>query len=114
MKKLQISDEALCAAVMEMEAGLIDADLGGNVLKKRVRLPGHGKRGGARTIVATKRAGRWFFVYGFAKNVRANISSQELEALRLLAGDLLSLNMRQLDALLKAGALKEICNDKSK
>jgi DNA-binding transcriptional regulator YiaG len=41
-----------------MAGGLIDADLGGHVVKKRVALPGQGKRGGARTIVATKLAER--------------------------------------------------------
>lgn len=58
MKKAGLTDEALCAAVEEMSQGLVDADLGGDVLKKRVALPGQGKRGGARTIVATKMAGR--------------------------------------------------------
>ncbi|HLR13312.1 MAG TPA: type II toxin-antitoxin system RelE/ParE family toxin, partial [Burkholderiaceae bacterium] len=59
MKKAGLTDAALCAAVEEMSQGLIDADLGGYVVKKRVALSGQGKRGGARTIVATKMAGRW-------------------------------------------------------
>ncbi|MFY9138571.1 MAG: type II toxin-antitoxin system RelE/ParE family toxin, partial [Zwartia sp.] len=33
-----------------MTHGLIDADLGGGILKKRVGLSGRGKRGGARTL----------------------------------------------------------------
>ena len=40
-----LGDQTLLAAVKEMEAGLIDAKLGGHVVKKRVALPGHGKRG---------------------------------------------------------------------
>ncbi len=60
----------MCKAVSEMERGLVDADLGGGVVKKRVALPGRGKRGGARTLVATNRGDRWFFVYGFEKSVR--------------------------------------------
>jgi hypothetical protein len=44
-----------------MERGLIDANLGGGIIKKRVALPGRGKRGGARTLVATNSANRWFF-----------------------------------------------------
>lgn len=47
MRKTDLSDSALCAAVMEMIQGLVDADLGGGVLKKRVGLAGRGKRGGA-------------------------------------------------------------------
>jgi hypothetical protein len=65
-----MTDRALWAAILEMAEGLIDADLGGHVVKKRVALHGQGKRGGARTIVATKLAGRWFFLYGFRKNDR--------------------------------------------
>lgn len=67
MRKTALSDAALCKAVEEMVAGLIDADLGGGVLKKRVGLAGRGKRGGARTLVASNRGSRWFFVFGFEK-----------------------------------------------
>ena len=70
MRKAGLTDDALCDAVSEMAQGLVDADLGGHVVKKRVALPGQGKRGGARTIVATKMADRWFFLYGFGKNER--------------------------------------------
>jgi hypothetical protein len=60
MRKAGLSDEVLRKAVDEMVNGLVDADLGGHVVKKRVALSGQGKRGGARTIVATKLADRWF------------------------------------------------------
>ncbi len=70
MRKTELSDPVLCAAVEEMERGLIDADLGGGVVKKRVALPGRGKSGGARTLVATNKGNRWFFVFGFEKNER--------------------------------------------
>jgi len=40
MRKTGLTDKALCTAVSEMESGLIDADLGGGVVKKRVALPG--------------------------------------------------------------------------
>jgi len=65
-----------------MEKGLIEANLGGDVVKKRLALPGRGKRGGARTLVATNKDNRWFFLFGFRKNERANITSEELEGLR--------------------------------
>jgi hypothetical protein len=60
MRKSELTDQALCQAVAEMVAGLIDADLGGDVVKKRVALPGRGKRAGARTLVATRKGNRWF------------------------------------------------------
>lgn len=109
--KAGLTAAALCQAVAEIADGLIDADLGGNVVKKRVPLPGRGKRGGARTLVATRHAGRWFFLYGFPKNARANIDARELDALREIAGDLLALTAVQLDAAVKAGSLLEICHD---
>ena len=72
-----LGDEALLAAVDEMERGLIDAELGGYVVKKRVALAGRGKSGGVRTLLAYKVESKAFFVYGFAKNARANISADE-------------------------------------
>lgn len=110
-RKSGLSDEALCAAVSEMESGLIDADLGGGVVKKRVALPGRGKRGGARTLVATNRADRWFFVFGFEKNERGNISANELEALQKIAVDLLGLSSNELRQLTDSQELVEICHD---
>lgn len=110
MKKMGLTDEALCAAVVEMSQGLVDADLGGNVVKKRVALPGQGKRGGARTIVATKMAGRWFFIYGFSKNERSNIDKDELRMLQEVAKELLGFDDRQLALALVAGEIVEICD----
>ena len=46
MRKTELTDSALCDAVAEMAQGLIDADLGGGVVKKRIGLAGRGKRGG--------------------------------------------------------------------
>jgi hypothetical protein len=71
MRKTDLSDVVLCQAVSEMERGLIDADLGGSVFKKRVALPGRGKSGGTRTLVATNQDNHWFFVFGFEEKVRA-------------------------------------------
>jgi hypothetical protein len=112
MRKADLMDRALCRAVTEMERGLIDADLGGGVVKKRIALPGRGKSGSVRTLVATNKGDRWFFVYGFSKNERENISAKELEALRMIAEDLLTLTSTALDANVANGALQEICNDR--
>ena len=80
-----ITDKMLRVAVAEMEDGLIDADLGGNVYKKRVALQGRGKRGGARTLLAYRIGKKAFFMYGFSKNELENIDSRELKALKQLA-----------------------------
>lgn len=111
MRKTELTDAGLCQAVKEMVAGLIDADLGGGVVKKRVGLAGRGKRGGARTLLATNKSDRWFFVFGFEKNERANIDDEELEALCDLAADLLGRTAHQLDASVVDGTLQEICYD---
>ena len=112
MRKTGVSDTALLAAVAEMVQGLIDADLGGHVFKKRVALPGHGKRGGARTIVATKMANRWFFLFGFSKNERANIDKDELKILQEVARDLLSFDAQQLARALSNGEITEVSDGK--
>ena len=111
MRKTELSDSALADAVNEMARGLIDADLGGGLVKKRLGLAGRGKRGGARTLVATNKGDRWFFVFGFEKNERANIQDDELEALQEIAAELLARTSRQLDAAVEDGTLYEVDHD---
>lgn len=103
-----LTSDALVRAVREIEAGLSDGDLGGGIVKKRVQVPGRGKSGGARVLLATNRRNRWVFVYGFLKNQRANISHPELLALRELSRDLLTLTEEQLDDRGRAKILIEI------
>jgi len=65
-----LPDTVLCKAVKEMESGLMDADLGGFLYKKRVARPGSGKRGGYRTLLSAKIGSRYVFLHGFAKTTR--------------------------------------------
>ena len=106
-----LDDESLRTAVDEMEHGLIDADLGGHGVKKRVALAGRGKSGGARTLIAYRVSDKAFFIYGFAKNARANISVKELEALKIYAAVLLSYSEKDLDKAVKEGVLYEVESD---
>jgi hypothetical protein len=108
MRKSGLSDNALLEAVAEMADGLIDADLGGNLVKKRIPLPGRGKSGGARTIVATKFKAHWFFIYGFVKNERDNIDADELKAFQELAKQYLMLDNKQLELAVKHGMFTEV------
>ena len=94
-----------------MEGGLIDAKLGGHVVKKRVALPGHGKRGSTRSLVVYQQNNKAFFVYGFAKNERASISDKELKALKLLATHLLGYTKTALVKAIEAGELIEVKED---
>ena len=111
MRKTELKDQDLLCAVTEMEAGLIDADLGGNVFKKRVALPGMGKRAGARTIVAGKFSRKWFFLFGFAKNEKGNIDDDELVHLQGAAHRLLGLTDQDIEEVILTGELKELIND---
>jgi hypothetical protein len=76
-----------------------------------VGLAGRGKRGGARTLVATNKGARWFFVFGFEKSERANITADELAALQDVAAELLGRTESALNTAVQDGALQEICHD---
>lgn len=106
-----VDDQIWCEAAQEMSHGLIDAQLGRSLVKKRVAINGVGKRGGARTIVATKKEDRWFFVYGFTKNEQANISSKEMAAFKELADLLLSRTDDELNEAVAQNERVEICHD---
>jgi hypothetical protein len=103
-----LGDAALAFAVAEMERGLIDAKLGGSLIKKRVALSGRGKRGSTRTVIAYRQGDKAFFVFGFAKKAKENITVRELQALRLLARTLLSYSTEALAIAVNAGELIEI------
>jgi hypothetical protein len=103
-----LGSAVLARAVREVEDGLSDGDLGGGIIKKRVRVPGRGKSGGARVLLATNHRDRWIFIYGFLKNQRANIYHRELVALRELSRDLLALTEEQLNGRTRAKILIEI------
>ena len=107
-RKSRLSDSLLKEAVLEIQRGLLDADLGGGIVKKRIALPGRGKRGSSRTLLATNRNDRWFFVFGFEKNERGNISKNELAALKKLAKNLLDLTAVQIAAATREGSLVEV------
>ena len=104
----KLTDTVLAGAVVEIVQGLVDAELGFQVVKKRIALGGKGKRGGIRTLLAFKQGDKTFFVYGFAKSERADVSAKELRALKLLARELLSYTKPALAKAVKAGKLIEV------
>lgn len=107
-RKQELGDAQLCVAVAEIARGLFEADLGGNLLKKRVARPGRGKSGGFRALVVTDRNSLWFFVYGFAKNERSNISKDEETALKKLAAALLTMPYAPRARAIRAAELIEV------
>lgn len=109
-----LPDGVLCRAVEAMERGLIDADLGGGVIKQRLPRLGQGKSGGYRAIVVFRRRERVVFVFGHAKNSRSGIDARELAAFRLLAKQVLAMSMDDVDRAVEAGALEEVqCDDEA-
>jgi len=107
-RKYGITDDLLYVAVDEVERGIIDADLGGGVIKKRVARPGGGKRGGYRTLLAYKEAHAAFFMYGFAKNEMNNIAAGDLATLRDAAKQYGQLGDTQITAAVVIGQLEEV------
>lgn len=107
-RRERIPDKALRDAVANAEKGMIDADLGGNVIKQRIARPGQGKSGGYRTIIVFKKGDRAFFVYGYAKSELANIDQGETDAFKRAAKELLALSDEQIQRLIENGALTEV------
>ena len=107
-RRERIADKALAEAILAAERGLVDADLGGGLIKQRIARPGQGKSGGFRTLTAYRRSERAVFLFGFAKNERDNIDDDELETLRERGQVFLALSTGQLARLLAEGDLTEV------
>lgn len=110
-RRERIQDDALSDAIRCAERGIVDADLGGGLIKQRVARPGQGRSGGYRMLVAYRSAGRAVFLYGFAKSDRDNIEDDELQDLRTLGANWLAATQAQIEQALDAGELKEIAHD---
>jgi len=107
-RKEGLKDERLCEAIARAERGLVDADLGGSLIKQRIARPGRGRSGGFRTVIAFRAAQRSVFLYGFAKTERDNIDATELDDLKKIAKQLLGYTEDQIAEALKAAELKEV------
>lgn len=103
-----VTDAELLRGLTEIGAGLVDARLGGGLIKKRLARSGAGKRGGYRVIVALKAKNRAVFLFGFGKNDRANISASELNALKVIATTLLAYDDEQMRKAKDSGVVSEI------
>jgi hypothetical protein len=106
-----IDDRSLRAAIERAEQGLIDADLGGGLIKQRVARPGRGRSGGYRMIVGYRVKDRAVFLLGFAKNERENIEDNELLSLREIAARWLAADAARIQKELELGNLQEINHD---
>jgi hypothetical protein len=110
----EIADDGLREAIERAERGLVDADLGGGLIKQRVARQGQGRSGGYRAIIAYRVANKAFFLHGFAKNDQKNIAEDELSALKKFGRRLLAADVETLKAMFEDGSLKEVDDDKEK
>jgi hypothetical protein len=113
-KKERVKDSQLSDAVQEIQAGLIDADLGKGLIKKRMARDGYGKSGGYRTLIAFKKNERIVFLFGFSKNDRENIDESEEEIYKSLANHYLSMNEVILHRMISEKKLIEVNYEKSR
>jgi hypothetical protein len=102
-----IDDASLIKAIERARQGLIDADLGGRVIKQRVARPGQGKRGGFRMLIGFG-SDRAVYLFAFAKNERENISNGELLSLRDIAASFLNASREKIADALADGTLIEV------
>ena len=107
-RKEKLADSDLFHAIEEVAKGLVEANLGGSLFKKRVAKAGQGKRGSYRTIIAYQAGKHAFFVFGFDKGERSNISQREEAALKKLTREFIEYNSKALNKAIMAGALNEV------
>ena len=103
-----ISDTSLCQAVSEIEDGLVEANLGGGLYKKRIGGRGKGKRGSYRTLLAFKSENRAVFVFGFAKKEKSNIDDKEKKVLKRLAKEFLEHSSKKIKQQITAKTLRKL------
>src|ERR1700733_12759083 len=107
----RISDASLQEAIERAERGLVDADLGGGLIKQRVARRGQGRSGGYRVIVAYRVRDLAVFLYGFAKSERANIDSSQLATAHKIAAKWLAADSANIKLAIEERELLEVEND---
>ena len=110
----RITDGSLSQAVVRAGQGLVDADLGGGIIKQRVARPGGGRSGGYRVLIAYRTKHRAVFLYGFAKRERENIDPDELVTLREIAAKWLTADTKRIAQAVNEGVLQEVTHDEKK
>ena len=104
----KLEDHSLCDAIERAERGLVDADLGGGIIKQRVARTGQGRSGGYRLLIAYRSSKRAVFLYGFAKSEQDNIDADELETLKEIGAAWLDAKKERLDYAIREGILGEV------
>ncbi len=106
-----LGDSALIAAVEQMERGLVDANLGGHVFKKRVITAGRGKVAVCARCWLTKPGIKRSSCMASPKMRDPTSRDYELEGLNKLAKELLTYTDRALARAIESGAIIEVEDD---
>jgi hypothetical protein len=112
-RRERIADRSLREAIERAERGLVDADLGGGIIKQRLARSGEGRSGGYRMLVAYHAGSRAVFLYGFAKNERENIVPRELLTLQEIGAAWLAADAKGIARALTEQVLQEVKNDEN-
>ena len=106
--KQQIPKNELKKSLQEVKAGNFEANLGGQIYKKRIRFQGKGKSGSGRTIVCYRKKDRIIFIHGFAKNEKSNLTKKELAGFKEFAQILLGFSPKAIKRAIKNGDFIEV------
>lgn len=110
----RIEDHSLCDAIERAERGLVDADLGGGIIKQRIARTGQGRSGGFRLLIGYRSGNLAVFLYGFAKSERENITPDDLDTLREIGAAWIEASKEHLEKAIKEGILTEVSYDNKK
>jgi len=113
-RRERITDHSLSQAIDRAGRGLVDADLGGGIIKQRVARQGQGRSGGYRMLIAYRAGSRAVFLYAFAKNERENIEPDELLTLRETGAIWLAADAKEIGRALVEGILQEVIDEAEK
>ena len=106
--KQKIHKDDLSLALTEVQDGNFEASLGGHIYKKRIKFKGQGKSGSGRTIICYQKGNRAFFIHGFAKNQKSNLSKKELSIFKELSRILLNLSAKEMLIAITNGDIIEV------
>ena len=84
-KRDGVTDEDCREAIRRAESGLIDATLGGGLIKQRIATGSRGAAKGSRAVVFYRRGNLAVFLHVFAKSRGANVTKYELNEYLKLA-----------------------------
>jgi hypothetical protein len=112
-RKWNMGDAALWRAAAQADGGLMEADLGGEVIQQRLGRAADGKPSGFRTFTFLRPGSRAVFVHGLATNERTIPHRDEMAALWKLAKLMLSYTNDEIAMALQTGALIEVMDDQT-